>query len=98
MALFSELGKFLEKGTEILGEVSATLREARETLHALRPTLAALPSLIVETRGLVSETRKFVAEVTPLLTEGARRTVDLLDAARDRMLEVPDDGSLDDIN
>lgn len=85
MAFLGELGRFLEKGTEVLTEVSATLRDARETLGVLRPTLDALPGLVRETAGLVRDARSFLGAMTPLLAQAASKTLALLDAAREHV-------------
>jgi hypothetical protein len=61
MALFEQVGRFLEQGVVTLDDVRASLKEARDTLVALRPTVEALPALVRDTHALVIELKRTAA-------------------------------------
>ena len=67
MGVFDHLGRFLDRGTEVLGEAAATLQAARDTLTLLRPTLERLPGLVQDTHALVNEARALARHVEDAL-------------------------------
>jgi hypothetical protein len=67
MAVWKELGRFLERGTPLLEEGLKSLKATNELLVALRPTVDAIPALIAETQQLVVDVRALVKELGPLL-------------------------------
>jgi len=73
MAVWRELGRFLEHATPLLDESLASLKDTRATLASLRPTLDLLPDLVRETHGLVADARVLLRELSPLLIDMARR-------------------------
>jgi hypothetical protein len=89
MAIFEQLGRFLDHGTTVLGQVSELLQEAREALVVARPALDELPAIASETRALVVETRSTMQVLSPLLIDGARKTLLLVEAEVARRTAPP---------
>ena len=79
MAVWKELGRFLERSSPLLEEALRSLQETRVLLTSLKPTVDALPALVRETHGLVVDVRALVRELSPRLieltsTSGSRTT------------------------
>ena len=91
MVIFEQIGRFLDHGTSVLGQVSELLQESRAALAEARPALDTLPSLVNETRALVVATRSTMSTLSPLLVDCARQTARLLEAeAARRALPPPE--------
>ncbi len=73
MAVWKELGRFLERSTPLLEEALRSLQETRVLVSALRPTVDAMPELVRETHGLVVDVRALVRELSPLLVDLTRQ-------------------------
>lgn len=73
MAVWKELGRFLERSTPLLEEALRSLQETRVLLAGLRPTIDALPELVRETHGLVVDVRALVRELSPVLLDLTRQ-------------------------
>lgn len=78
MAVWKELGRFLERSSPLLEEALRSLQETRKLMAGLQPTIDALPGLVRETHGLVVDARALLKELAPLLIDLTRRTRDEL--------------------
>ena len=76
MAVWKELGRFLERSAPLLDEARASLQESRDALVALKPSIEALPELVRETHLLVVEVRKTATALGPLLVELAKKQLE----------------------
>jgi hypothetical protein len=73
MAVWKELGRFLERSNPLLEEGLHSLKETRALVAKLQPTVDALPELVRETHGLVVDARSLLRELSPLLVDLARQ-------------------------